>query len=218
LKHGFRPDVVGSEGWFYSEKVKDHFFNPRNIFKNKAEAKKYKADGVGQVGSPACGDIMRIWIKVDKKTDRIKECKFQTFGCASAIASTSMLTVMVTEKKGMKLENALKLAPKDIMNRLGGLPERKVHCSVLGDKALREAINDYFRKTKQFDRITEKETKIIDKALKITNKDIEEAVLEGAKTFEDIQKRTKIGISDKNCIPEAKKLIKYYKEKHFGKN
>ncbi len=218
MKQGFKPDVVGSEGWFYSEKVKDHFFNPRNIFKSKAEAKKYKADGVGQVGSPACGDIMRIWIKVNKKTDRIRECKFQTFGCASAIASTSMLTVMVTEKKGMKLENALKLAPKDIMDRLGGLPERKVHCSVLGDKALREAINDYFRKTKQFNRITEAGTKIIDKALKITNKDIEEAVLEGAKTFEDVQKRTKIGISDKNCIPEAKKLIKYYKEKHFGKN
>ncbi|MDD5163896.1 MAG: iron-sulfur cluster assembly scaffold protein [Candidatus ainarchaeum sp.] len=218
MKQGFKPDVIGNEGWFYSEKVKDHFFNPRNIFKSKAEAKKYKADGIGTIGSPICGDVMKLWIKVDKKTDRIKECKFQTFGCASAIASTSMLTVMATEKGGMKLDKALKLTPKDIMERLGGLPERKVHCSVLGDKALREAINDYFRKTRQFERISGEGTKIIDKALKITNKDIEEAVLEGAKTFEEIQKMTKIGIQDKNCIPETKRLIKYYREKHFGKN
>lgn len=207
----------GEKNWFYSETVKDHFFNPRNIFKTKAEAKKFKADGIGTVGSPACGDIMKLWIKIDKKNDKIKECKFQTFGCASAISSTSMLSVMVTEKSGMKIEDALKISPQDIIKRLGGLPERKIHCSVLGDKALREAINDYFRKTKQFARIKEEGTKIIDKALKITDKDIEEAVLEGARNFEDLQKRTKIGIQDKNCIPEAKKLIKYYLEKHFGK-
>ena len=212
---GFKPDVVGKEGWFYSEKVKDHFFNPRNIFKTKEEAKKYKADGVGTIGSPVCGDVMKLWIKVDAKKDRIRECKFQTFGCASAIASTSILTVMVTEKGGMKLEKAMKLSPQDIMKRLGGLPERKIHCSVLGDKALREAINDYFRKTKQSERIKEEGTKIIDKALKITNRDIEEAVLDGAKTFEEVQKRTKIGVQDRNCIPEAKRLIKHYRQKHF---
>ena len=68
---GFKPDVVGKEGWFYSEKVKDHFFNPRNIFKTKEEAKKYKADGVGTIGSPVCGDVMKLWIKVDAKKDRI---------------------------------------------------------------------------------------------------------------------------------------------------
>lgn len=214
-----KPDVVGKEqAWFYSEKVKDHFFNPRNIFKTKEEAKKYKADGVGTVGSAACGDVMRIWINVDKKKDRIKKCKFQTFGCASAIASTSMLSVMVTEKSGMKIDKAMQITPKDIIKRLGGLPERKIHCSVLGDKALREAINDYFRKTKQFGRIKDEGTKIIDTQLKITNKDIEEAVLEGARSFEDVQKRTKIGIKDKNCIPEVKRLIKYYRKKHFGKS
>ena len=77
------------EGWFYSEKVKDHFFNPRNILKTKKEADEYskEADGEGEVGSPACGDVMKIWIKV--KDDKIMECKYQTFGCASAIASTS---------------------------------------------------------------------------------------------------------------------------------
>ncbi|MDD5148815.1 MAG: iron-sulfur cluster assembly scaffold protein [Candidatus ainarchaeum sp.] len=218
MKQGFRPDVVGSGGWFYSEKVKDHFFNPRNIFKTKEEAKKFKADGIGAVGSPQCGDVMELRIKVDKKKDRIKECKFRTFGCASAIASTSMLTVMVTEKGGMKLEDAMKLKPKDIMGRLGGLPERKVHCSVLGDKALREAINDYFRKSGQFERVKEEGTKIIDKALKITGKDIEDAVLEGAKGFEEVQKMTKVGIKDKNCIPEVKRLIRHYRAKHFGKS
>ncbi|MBN1940690.1 MAG: iron-sulfur cluster assembly scaffold protein [Candidatus Diapherotrites archaeon] len=211
-----KADVVGKEkSWFYSDAVKDHFFNPRNIFKTKEEAQNYKADGVGVIGSPVCGDVMKIWIKVDAKTDRIKECKYQTFGCASAIASTSMLSVMAAEKRGMKLDDAMKLTPKDIMQRLGGLPARKIHCSVLGDKALREAINDYFKKTKQFHRVKEDETKIIDTALKITNKDIEEAVLEGAKTFEDVQKRTKVGVQDKNCIPEVKKLIEFYRKKHF---
>src|SRR3989338_8671191 len=214
---GFKPDVVGKEGWFYSEKVKDHFFNPRNIFKTKEEAKKYKADGVGTIGSPVCGDVMKLWIKVDAKKDRIRECKFQTFGCASAIASTSILTVMVTEKGGMKLEKAMKLSPQDIMKRLGGLPERKIHCSVLGDKALRAAVNDYFRWTKQYDRIKPEGNKIIDRVLNITDKDIEEAVKGGAKTLKKVQEITKVGLGDKNCITEAEQLIRFYMEKYYGK-
>jgi len=211
-------DVKGKQGqkWFYTDTVKDHFFNPRNILKTQEEVDKYKADGVGIVGSPACGDMMRIWIKMDKKHDRIKECKFQTFGCASAIASTSVLTVMVTENGGMKLDDALKLKPHDITNRLEGLPARKIHCSVLGDKALRAAINDYFRKSGQIDRIVEDGAKVIDKILKITDRDIEEAVLEGAHTFEQLQKKTKIGIQDKSCIPEAKELLETFKKKYFG--
>lgn len=136
--------------------------------------------------------------------------------CASAIASTSVLSVIVTENGGMNLDDALKLTPKDILQRLSGLPARKIHCSVLGDKALREAINDYFRKTKQYDRIKIEGAKVIDKYLKITDKDIEEAVLEGARTFEDVQKRTKVGVYDKNCIPEVKRLMEEFKEKHFG--
>src|SRR3989338_1894525 len=214
---GFKPDVVGKEGWFYSEKVKDHFFNPRNIFKTKEEAKKYKADGVGTIGSPVCGDVMKLWIKVDAKKDRIRECKFQTFGCASAIASTSILTVMVTEKGGMKLEKAMKLSPQDIMKRLGGLPERKIHCSVLGDKALRAAVNDYFRWTKQYDRIKPEGNKIVDRVLNITDKDIEEAVKNGAKTLKKVQEITKVGFGDKNCVTEAEQLIRFYAEKYYGK-
>ncbi len=131
------------ERWFYSEKVRDHFFNPRNIFKTDEEAKAYdmEADGVGEVGSPACGDVMKLWIKIDG--DKIKECKFQTFGCASAIASTSIMSVMAT---GMKIDDALKITAKDIADKLGGLPPRKLHCSVLGDQALKSAINNYFEK------------------------------------------------------------------------
>lgn len=134
-------------GWVYSEAVKEHFFNPKNLLTE--DPKKYKADGVGYVGSPACGDMMKMWIKVDKDADKILECKWQTFGCASAIASTSILSVMVTEKGGMSLKDALKLRPQDIVERLSGLPQKKIHCSVLGDQALREAIYDYFKKSGQ---------------------------------------------------------------------
>jgi NifU-like protein involved in Fe-S cluster formation/bacterioferritin-associated ferredoxin len=196
--------------------VKEHFFNPKNILTTDEEAKKYDADGVGIVGSPACGDVMKMWIKVDKVKDTIKECKWQTFGCASAIASTSMLSIMVTENDGMKTEDAMKLTPKEIIKRLGDLPARKIHCSVLGDKALRAAINDYYIKSGQDERVIENGVKVIDKILKITNKDIEEAVLEGARTLEDVQERTKVGIQDKNCIPQVKKLIEHYIRKHFG--
>jgi len=136
--------------------------------------------------------------------------------CASAIASTSMLSVMVTEKGGMKINDALKLKPQDIAERLQGLPNRKFHCSVLGDKSLRDAINDYFRKSGQEDRIVVEGAKVIDKMTKVTDKDIEEAVLEGAITFEDVQKKTKVGIQDKNCIPEVEQLIRFYREKYFG--
>lgn len=126
--------------WLYSDVVKDHFFNPRNILFDEAD---YIADGVGIVGSPACGDMMVVWIKVDKAGKKIKECKWRTFGCASAIASTSMMSLMVTEKGGMTLVRAKRLSPESIIERLLGLPDRKYHCSVLGQNALREAILDY---------------------------------------------------------------------------
>ena len=131
------------EGWLYSDTVKDHFFNPRNIL---LDEKNYVADGIGVVGSPACGDMMALWIKIDKKNQRITECKWRTFGCASAIASTSMLSLMATEEGGMTLARAKKVTPEAIIDRLGGLPDRKYHCSVLGHLALREAIKDYEEK------------------------------------------------------------------------
>ena len=138
-------NTCGADAWVYSEIVRDHFFNPRNLLLDES---KYEADGYGAVGSPACGDMMCMWIKVDKKINKIKECKWRTFGCASAIASTSMLSIMVTENDGMDLEKALKINPEQIIDRLGGLPDRKFHCSVLGHLALSEAINDYLNKQK----------------------------------------------------------------------
>lgn len=126
--------------WLYSEIVKDHFFNPRNILIDDAT---HESDGIGIVGSPACGDMMVVWIKVDAVTNQITECKWRTFGCASAIASTSMMSIMATENGGLTLRDAKRLTPEAILERLGGLPDRKYHCSVLGHQALREAVLDY---------------------------------------------------------------------------
>jgi len=126
--------------WVYSDIVKDHFFKPRNLL---IDEKDYIADGIGIVGSPACGDMMAVWIKVDKEKKRITECKWRTFGCASAIASTSMMSVMATEKGGMTLSNAKRMTAEAIIERLGGLPDRKYHCSVLGHQALLEAVIDF---------------------------------------------------------------------------
>ncbi|OIO47126.1 MAG: hypothetical protein AUJ28_01220 [Parcubacteria group bacterium CG1_02_37_51] len=212
-----KTDLRDQQGksWVYSDIVKEHFFHPQNILLPGEEVD-YQSDGLGYVGSPACGDMMKMWIKVDQKEDRILECKWQTFGCASAIASTSMLSVIATEKGGMKLDDAMKIKAQDILERLGGLPNRKIHCSVLGDKALQSAINDYFKKTEQFDRVKIEGAKIIDDQLKITDKDIEEAVLEGADTLEKVQVKTKVGTGDPSCLPEVEQLIKFYQDKYYG--
>ena len=203
-----------AQKWYYTDEVKDHFYNPRNLH-NKSDAP-LAYDGVGLVGSPACGDYMKMWVKVDKASDKIVECKWQTFGCASAIGSTSMLSVMVTENGGMPIEQALKLKPQDIMARLGGLPARKVHCSVLGDKAIRSAINDYFRRSEQTTRIINEPARIIDKNTGVTDKDIEEAVLEGASTLEKVQEKTKVGVGNPLVLQEVEQLMEFYKEKYFG--
>src|SRR3990167_3061273 len=111
------PDVISrgaGKSWIYSDKVKEHFFSPKN-FLQTGEENKFDFNGIGMVGSPACGDMMKFWVKIDPKTDRIKICKWQTFGCASAIASTSMLSVIVTEKGGMKIDDAMKIKPQDIL-------------------------------------------------------------------------------------------------------
>lgn len=207
-------DVAGFHGggWVYSKTVHEHFLHPKNIALNGKPS--FKANGIGMVGSPACGDMMKFWIYIDPKTEKIKKCAWQTFGCASAIASTSMLSVMITKNDGLSLEKALKITPKDIIKKLGGLPDRKVHCSVLGDRALREAINNYFFNSKQTDKMKEVKAKVIDKVLGITDKDIEQAVLDGARTLSEVQHKTKVGLGDKNCLPEVVTLIEFFKEKH----
>lgn len=211
-----KGDVVASskdKGWFYSDTVKEHFFHPKNFMEDESA---YAGAAMGLVGSPACGDAMKIWIRVDPVTERITDLKWQTFGCGSAIASTSMLSVMVTEQGGLTLDEARRLRPQDIMERLGGLPARKVHCSVLGDKALRAAINDWYRKAGKTDKVEVEQGRVIDKVLKITDHDIEEAVLDGADTLEKVQHKTKAGTGDPSCIPEVENLIRFYKEKYFG--
>jgi len=210
-------DVISEtagEGWLYSDIVKDHFFHPINLLLKDPKSGEFDAEG--QIGSEACGDVMRMWIKVNPKTEKIKKLKWRTFGCGSAIATTSIFSVIVTEKGGMKIEDALKVRPQDIMKRLGGLPARKVHCSVLADKAFRKTINNYFRKIGQHQRIITEGERVIDKKLNITDKDIEEAVLEGAKTINDLQKRLKVGIGDPATLLEIEQLLRFYKKKYYG--
>ena len=218
-KKGKKPDVVNKYTggtWAYTEKVREHFFKPKNLLWEKPTEAKYDAEGM--VGSPACGDVMRVWLNINPKKDTITDFKWRTFGCASAIASTSMLSVMVTEKGGMKIDDALKIRPQDILKRLGGLPDRKIHCSVLGDKALRAALNDWFKKTKQFSRVMVEGTQVVDPNTKVTEADIEEAVLEGDRTLLAVQKRTKVGIGYPECLPKVEELIRFYTEKYFGKD
>lgn len=143
-------DVTSSDetqSWLYSDKVKDHFFSPRNFARGEVDESQFNA--VGAVGSPACGDELRVWLKVDPETERIKKFVWKTFGCASAIAATSVISEMATEGEGMTLEAARLIRPQDVIARLRGLPPRKIHCSVLCDRALREAVNDYYRRTNQ---------------------------------------------------------------------
>ena len=129
------------EGWLYSDKVKEHFLNPKNFLINDPEEGEF--DAAGEAGNFACGDIMQVWLKIDPETEKIKDFKWRTWGCASAIASTSMFSEMVLEGGGITLDEALKITPKDILERLHGLPPRKVHCSVLVDQAFKNAVKNY---------------------------------------------------------------------------
>ena len=121
----------------YSEKVMDHFRNPRNVGVIE------DADGIGEVGNARCGDIMKMYLKIDN--DTITDVKFETFGCGSAIASSSMATELI---KGQPLSEALKLTNKAVAEALDGLPDYKMHCSVLAEEAIKKAIDDYYEKKK----------------------------------------------------------------------
>ena len=118
----------------YSDKVMDHFQNPRNVGKLE------DADGIGEVGNAKCGDIMRMYIKVDDN-GIITDCKFNTFGCGSAIATSSMATELI---KGKSVKEALDLSNQAVVEALDGLPPQKIHCSVLAEKAVRAAVKDYY--------------------------------------------------------------------------
>ena len=132
--------MVEGQDWVYGDIVKDHFLNPRNFL--MGDESKFEADAVGIVGNPICGDQMKMYIKV--KNDKIADIRWKTYGCASAIASTSALSEIA---KGKTLDEALRITAEDIDEYLGKLPKHKFHCSILGHDALKEAINNY-RSTK----------------------------------------------------------------------
>ncbi|MFQ5485643.1 MAG: Fe-S cluster assembly protein NifU [Desulfobacterales bacterium] len=179
--------------WEYTDKVKDHFLNPRNVGVIETP------DGVGEVGSLACGDALKLTIKLDQN-NRIEDAKFQTFGCASAIASSSALTEMI---KGLSLDEAKKISNEDIAQYLGGLPKEKMHCSVMGRDALEKAIAYYYGEAEK-----KTEGEIVCECFGVTDIEIERAVRENhLETIEDVTDYVKAGGGCGNCHEKIQEII-----------
>ena len=179
--------------WEYSDKVKEHFLNPRNAGVIE------DANAVGEVGSMACGDALKLMLKVDKN-GTIEDAKFQTFGCASAIASASALTEML---KGKNLKEAEKITNQDIADFLDGLPKEKMHCSVLGRQALEQAIANYKGEAQKI-----KEGEIVCECFGVTDLEIEKAVKENnLKTVEEVTNYTKAGGGCEGCHDKIREII-----------
>ena len=181
--------------WEYTDKVRDHFFNPRNVGEIE------DADGVGEVGSLACGDALKLTFKLDKN-GKIKDARFKTFGCASAIATSSVLTEMI---KGMTIEEAAKVTNKDIADYLGGLPEQKMHCSVMGREALEAAIENYRTGGKKKHQL---EGKVVCTCFGVTENEIERVIRENnLMTVEEVTNYCKAGGGCGSCKAEIGKII-----------
>jgi len=181
--------------WEYTDKVRDHFFNPRNVGEIE------DADGVGEVGSLACGDALRLMFKLDKN-GKITDAKFKTFGCASAIATSSVLTEMI---KGMTLDEAAKVTNRDIADYLGGLPEQKMHCSVMGREALEAAIENYQSGGKKKHQL---EGNVVCTCFGVTDKEIERVIRENnLTTVEQVTNYCKAGGGCGGCKGEIEKII-----------
>ncbi|MBN1673861.1 MAG: Fe-S cluster assembly protein NifU [Kiritimatiellae bacterium] len=186
--------------WDYTEKVMDHFRHPRNV------GVVPDADGVGQVGSMACGDALRLTFKLGPDA-RIADAKFQTFGCASAIASSSVLTEMI---KGMTLEEAGRVTNKDIADHLGGLPEQKMHCSVMGREALELAIENYRTGRRAAKNL---EGKVICKCFGVTEEEIERVARENQlSTVQQVTDYCKAGGGCGLCHEEIERIIARVKQ------
>lgn len=181
--------------WDYTDKVLDHFKNPRNVGEIE------DPDGVGDVGSLACGDALKLTFKLDKD-ERIIDAKFKTFGCASAIASSSALTEMI---KGMTVDEASKVTNKDIADFLGGLPEQKMHCSVMGREALEVAIENY-RTGDTTKKILD--GKVICTCFGVTEEEIEHVVRENnLSEVDEVTNYCKAGGGCGKCIPDIEAVI-----------
>jgi len=179
--------------WEYTDKVKDHFLNPRNVGVIEG------ADGVGEVGSLSCGDALTFYFKLDEN-DKIKDAKFQTFGCASAIASSSALTEMV---KGLTLEEAKKITNENIAEYLGGLPKEKMHCSVMGRDALEKAITCHLGEPEK-----EIEGEIVCECFGVTDVEIKRVVKENhLTTIEEVTDYVKAGGGCGNCHDSIQEII-----------
>ncbi len=179
--------------WEYTDKVRDHFLNPRNVGEIK------DADGIGEVGSLACGDALKLFIKVDEN-DRIVEARFQTFGCASAIASSSALTEMVI---GKTLDEARQITNEHIAEYLGGLPKEKMHCSVMGRDALEKAIACYLGEGER-----KVEGEIVCECFGVTDREIERVVAENRlTTIGEVTDYIKAGGGCGNCHDRIQEII-----------
>ncbi len=183
--------------WEYTDKVKEHFLNPHNVGEIE------NPDGIAEVGSLACGDALKLTFKLDENK-RIKDAKFKTFGCASAIASSSALTEII---KGMTVDEALKVSNQDIAQYLGGLPDEKMHCSVMGKQALEKAVENYRGAP-----ALEAGVKIICECFGVTDKEIERAIRENnLSTVEDVTNYTKAGGGCGGCHDAIAQIIERVK-------
>ena len=181
--------------WEYTDKLKDHFFNPRNVGEIE------DPDGIGEVGSLACGDALRLTFKLDEN-GRIKDAQFKTFGCASAIATSSVLTEMI---KGKMLDEAAKVTNKDIADYLGGLPEQKMHCSVMGREALEAAIENYRTGGKKRHEL---EGNVVCTCFGVTDKEIERVIRENdLTTVDQVTNYCKAGGGCGGCKGEIEKIV-----------
>ena len=182
--------------WEYTEKVKNFFLHPKNVGEID------HPDAVGEVGSMLCGDALKLTLKIDEKTGKIMDAKFQTFGCASAIASSSVLTELI---KGKTVDEALRITNQDIAEYLGGLPKEKMHCSVMGREALEAAIANYRGEGKP----VEKEGNVICKCFEVSEEKIRRVAMENhLTTVEEITNYTKAGGGCGSCIPAIEMILK----------